>query len=220
MVHLLLSTEGLDDAQSAQCFFHLTHGVAPESLRLDALCFQLSAHIAHKPTHNRYDDKGKQCELPGNKDKCRKIADNQNRILEKHLQTGHDAVFYLLHITAHTSNNVTFAFLREKAQRQRCNLLVELVTDISHHTGTNRNDGGCRQEISACLEECSTSEEQANQQQGGCLPIVSYQSVDVIIHIVQQHRLDITPVPCHHSGGSLCITGLEQYLQDRYQGSK
>ena len=57
-IHLLFCTEGLDDAQSTQCFFHLTHGVAPQRLRLDGVLFKLSANIPHEPTEYRYENKG------------------------------------------------------------------------------------------------------------------------------------------------------------------
>ena len=57
-IHLLFCAEGLDNAQSPQCFFHLTHGVAPQRLRLDGVLFKLSAYITHEPTEYRYENKG------------------------------------------------------------------------------------------------------------------------------------------------------------------
>ena len=108
-VHLLLGTESLDDSQTTQRFFYLTHRVAPQGLGLDALGFQLSSDITHKPAHDGYDNQGEERQLPRDEDKGGKVGDDQDGILEQHLQTRHDAVLYLLHITAHTGNDVTLA---------------------------------------------------------------------------------------------------------------
>ena len=63
-VHLILGTESLDDAQSAQRLLHLAHRVAPERLSLDALLLQAAAHHSHEPAEDGYKDDGEQRELP------------------------------------------------------------------------------------------------------------------------------------------------------------
>ena len=63
-VHLLLGTEGLDDAEAAKRLFHLTHRVAPQCLRLHALSLQLTAYPPHEPPHDGNDDECKHRELP------------------------------------------------------------------------------------------------------------------------------------------------------------
>ena len=68
LVHLLLGTEGLDDAQSAQRFLYLTHRVAPQGLRLDALPLQLAAHNAHEPAEEGHEDDGEERELPADEE--------------------------------------------------------------------------------------------------------------------------------------------------------
>ena len=44
-IHLFFCTERLNNAQSAQCFFHLTHCVAPKSLCCNTTLFQLRPTI-------------------------------------------------------------------------------------------------------------------------------------------------------------------------------
>ena len=137
-VHLLFRNKRLDDPQTTQCLLHLTHRVAPQRLGLDRLGLQFSAYPTHKPAHDGHDGQGKQCQLPRDKQQGCKITDNQDRILKQHLQTRHDRVFHLIHVTAHPRNDVPLPFLREEAQRQRRDLLVNLVAHIPHHTCPDR----------------------------------------------------------------------------------
>ena len=66
-VHLPFGTESLDDAQTTECFFHLTHRIAPECLGLDGVLLQLTAYPTHKPAHNGYDGQCEECQLPRDK---------------------------------------------------------------------------------------------------------------------------------------------------------
>ena len=114
-VHLLFSDKGLDDAQTSQCLLHLTHRVAPQGLGLDRILLQLTTYPTHEPPHDGNDDEGEECQLPRDKEQGSKIADDENRVLEQHLERGHDGVLYLLHITTHAGNDVTLALLGEEA---------------------------------------------------------------------------------------------------------
>ena len=109
VVHLLLSIECLDDAQPTQRFFHHAHGITPQCLCLDGILFQLASDEAHKPAHQRYEDDGEKGELPRNKYQRGEIGNNQDGILEKHVETRHDGIFNLLYVTTHTSDDVTLA---------------------------------------------------------------------------------------------------------------
>ena len=117
-VHLPFSTEGFDNSQTTECLFHLTHRVAPQRLGLDRVLLQFSAYPSHEPSHDGYDDDRKECQLPRDEKQGGKVADNQDGVFEQHLQTRHNRVLDLLHITAHTGNDVTLALLAEEAKRQ------------------------------------------------------------------------------------------------------
>ena len=160
-VHLLFGTEGLDDAQSAQRLLDLAHRVAPQGLGLDALRLQLATHIAHQPAHDGHDDEREERQLPGNEDEGRKIRDDEDRILEQHLERRHDGVLNLLHVATHTGNDVALALLREEAKWQCRNLLVELVADVTHHARADRNYRGSREEVGTRLEKSGESQEES-----------------------------------------------------------
>ena len=137
-VHLLLRNERLDDSQTTQCLLHLTHRIAPQCLSLDRLRLQFPAYPTHKPAHDGHDGQGKQRQLPRDKQQGCKITDNQDGVLKQHLQTRHDRMLHLVHVTAHPRNDVSLPFLREEAQRQRRDLLVNLVAHIPDHTCPDR----------------------------------------------------------------------------------
>lgn len=81
-VHLVLRTEGLDDAQAAQRLLHLAHRVAPQGLRLDGLRLQLAAHHAHEPAEDGYEDDGEERQLPTDGQQGGEIDDDQDGIFE------------------------------------------------------------------------------------------------------------------------------------------
>ena len=139
-IHLLFSTKRLDDAQATQRFLHLTHCVAPQCLCLNRVLFQLSPHIPHKPTKNWNENQRKKRELPRHDDQCGKIGDDKNGIFKQHVKRRHDRTLDFLHIAAHPCNNITLAFFREKTERQRRDLLIQLIANIAHYPCPNRDN--------------------------------------------------------------------------------
>ena len=60
LIHLLFSTECLDDSEPAKRFLHLTHSVAPQCLGSNGICLQFLAHGTYRPSHYRNKDNGEQ----------------------------------------------------------------------------------------------------------------------------------------------------------------
>ena len=60
LIHLLFSTECLDDSETAKRFLHLTHSVAPYCLGSNGICLQLLAHGTYRPSHYRDKDNSEQ----------------------------------------------------------------------------------------------------------------------------------------------------------------
>ena len=164
LVHLLLCNKRLDDPQTTQCLLHLTHRVAPQRLSLDRLRLQFPAYPTHKPAHDGHDGQGKQRQLPRDKQQGCKITDNQDGVLKQHLQTRHDGVFHLIHVTAHPRDDVPLPFLREEAQRQRRDLLVNLVAHVPDHTCPDRQHRDRSQEIRSRLQGRHYCQEHPDQQ--------------------------------------------------------
>ena len=142
LVHLFFCTERLDDVQAAQRFFYHTHRVAPKCLCLDTVCLQFLAHYSHEPAERWYKENGEEGELPTDADQRNEIEENQDRVLEEHVERRHDAVLHFLHITAHAGNDISLALLAEETERETVYLLVNLVADVSYDTCTDRYDGG------------------------------------------------------------------------------
>ena len=217
-VHLLLGDEGLDDAQSPQRLLHLAHRVAPQGLGLDGVLLQFTAHEAHEPSHDGDDGQREECQLPGYEEQGGEVTDDEDGVLEHHLQAGHDGVLHLVYVAAHAGDDVTLALLAEEAHGQRRDLAVELVAHVAHHACPDGQDAYRCQVVDARLQEGGGSQEQADQQQRRRLAPFGDEAVHVVVHVVHQHLLHVTPVPCHQAGGSLCVARLEQDLQDGYQG--
>ena len=142
LVHLFFCTERLDDAQAAQGFFYHTHRVAPKCLCLDTVCLQFLAHYSHEPAERWHKEDGEEGELPTDADECDEIEEDQDRVLEEHVERRHDAVLHFLHITAHAGDDIALALLAEETERETVYLLVNLVADVSYDTCTDRYDGG------------------------------------------------------------------------------
>ena len=107
-----------------------------------------------------------------------------------------------------------------KKLRERIDLLVELVADVTHDTSTDRYDGGGREEISSRLQECHECQEQTDHQKGGRSTVFHDKFLDVIVHVVGGHFLEGAPVsvPGHIVVGTDAAIYLKQDLQDWYQG--
>ena len=100
-------------------------------------------------------------------------------------------MLHLVHVTTHTGDDVTLTLLAEEAHRQSCNLSVELVTHITYYTRTNwKNADGC-EIIDTCLQSGGHSQKQSDKQQCRSLAPFCNQTIDIVVHIVHQHRLDV-----------------------------
>ena len=130
---------------------HTLLGTETECLCLDRLCFQFTAYPSHEPSHDGHDNEGEKRQFPRDEDEGSEIADNEDRVLEEHLQRCHDGVLDLLHVTTHAGDDITFALLGEESEWQRSDLLVELVADIAHDASPDGNDRGCGEEIGTSL---------------------------------------------------------------------
>ena len=82
------------------------------------------------------------CGKSDDTDDLEEIEEDQDRVLEEHVERRHDAVLHFLHITAHAGNDISLALLAEETERETVYLLVNLVADVSYDTCTDRYDGG------------------------------------------------------------------------------
>ena len=220
VVHLLFGAERLYYAQSAERLLHLRHGVAPQALCLYRLALELSSHEAHEPSEDGHEDEGEERQLPRDEEQGGEIGDDENGVLEEHVERRHDAAFYLAHVARHACNDVAFALLGEEPEGQRRDLCVELVANVAHHARADGYDGCRREKIGTRLEEGGKGEEQANEQQRRRCSHVAYELRHIIVGVVGHHLLYVVERPRHEvcrRSRSLCA---EQDLQDGYEGGE
>ena len=84
--HLVFCYKSLDYTQSAKRLFQLRHGITPFSLGFQRLTLQFLADFSHQPAHTRQYQDSKQSQLPAGYNQSGKIKQNQDRILEQHIQ--------------------------------------------------------------------------------------------------------------------------------------
>ena len=112
--HLLLSYEGLDDAQTSQRLVKLCQHVAPLSLNRGRLALQLTTDGTHNPTCQRGNNDDKQGELPTDCEHRSKADDDGNGLANEHIDTAGDGILYSTHVSRHTGNDVALALLGEE----------------------------------------------------------------------------------------------------------
>ena len=152
LLHLLLSNECFDDAESSQSLFYLTDTITPFRLGKERTCFQLLADTTNTPCQQWHHQQREQRELPTHGKHGTYIDKNKDRILDQHVERGGDATIYLVHIGTHTCQDITFSFFWEERQRQRKNLLVDVSTDVAHNTCTEWHQTSGTSEICGSLQ--------------------------------------------------------------------
>ncbi len=182
--HLLFCIEGLDDAETAQGFLHLGHGVAPEGLRLQGLALELLADDAHHPDEGGDEGEHDEHHFRAQEHQEPEIQDDQDRVLDKHFDGGGDGGFHLVHVTAHPGDDVTLAFLGEKADGKVQDLVVDAVPDVLDDAGADGDHHGGGPEVAGSLEGREEDHDGAKEQQGRDRPVlggeVGYQPVGVV----------------------------------------
>ncbi len=213
--HLLLGVESLDDAEAAQGFLHLGHGVAPEGLRLQGLPLELFADNAHHPDESGDESKHDEHHFRTQEHQEPEIEDDQDRVLDQHLDGSGDGGLHLVHVAAHPGDDVALAFLGEETDGQVQDLVVDAVADVLDDAGADRDHHGGGAEIAGGLERREEDHDRAQQQKGRDGSVlggkVGYQPIGV----VDQDVLEGIPI---RSPGDECVLGRIQPEQDVQQG--
>ena len=218
--HLVFSGEGFDDAHAAERFFQLRHGLAPFVLCVETLVFEFSADASHHPSHQREDDDGEDGQLPGGVDEHAEVANQQDGVLDEHVQRAGDGVFDFVHVAAHACNDVTFSLVGKEGQGERDDFVIDLCPDVAHDAGAHRNHDSDGSKIASCLEKRRCHEEDANDEERVFRAVGVHQLRSVPIHVVHHDVFDA------HSGGSprnefiFVLVDSEEQLQHRNDGDE
>ena len=140
-----------------------------------------------------------------------KVHNDENGVLEEHVERRHDRRLYLLHIATHTGNDVALSLLTEESERELVDLLVELVAYVSHHARANGYDGSRRKEVGSRLEERHERQRQSDEEQRGGGSHRGDEVVDIIVHVVHQGIL--VERPRHEARRRVGVACLKQDLQ-------
>ena len=212
-LHLLLGPECLDDAQAAEGLFNLRHRVAPQRLGLQGLRFQLAADPAHDPEHEGSEQDGEEGHLPGNENQGAEVEDDQDWVLDQHVQGGRDGSLDFLDVAADAGDDVSFPLLGEEAQGQAEDLAIDFHPDVLDQAGADRDHHGARTEIAGGLEDRHHAEGQAEEQERDGSAVHGHELADVPIDVVEEFRPEIhLRVPGHEFIDF--SVDVEQYLED------
>ena len=189
-LHLVFCDERLDDAQTAKCLFKLRHNLAPFSLRFERLSLEFLSDCAHTPGHKRNHSHSEQCKLPAGRDKSSEIEEDEDRVLDEHIKRTCDRVFDLVHVAAHSCDDVSLFLLREESDRKTEKLVVYLCSDVSYDTGPERNHNRGRTEVAGCLERCHRYHKQTDDHKGLRSSPSLHRKGGIVVHIVHHQVFD------------------------------
>ncbi len=218
-VHLLLGTESLYYAQSAERLLHLAHSVTPQGLHVERLRLELAAHHSHEPSHGGNHGKSEERQLPTDEEQRNNIAHNEDRILEKHVERRHYRCLHLVHVAGDARYDVTLAFVGEETQRQRRYLEVYQIAYVADYSRTYGHDKCRGTEIQARLYQCCENEEQPDGKQCRHRSPAVYHLTNVIVQVAGGPVFQ-TPVAPSHRACHPVLVYLEKYLQYGYQCRK
>ena len=149
------------------------------------------------------------------------IDNDENGVLDNHVERRGNAGINLIHVCADTCQNVSFPLLREEGKRQGENLLVDVHSDVTDDACTQRHQTGRTPEVSSSLQQRQEGQEDTQDEQGSGWSLGLHQLLRVVVAIVLGHihpLVDAVACPSHqfipfrvHS---------EENLQDRYENGE
>ena len=213
--HLAFGQERLDYAQAAECLFDLRHGVGPEALGFEAARLEFTTYRGHNQQHNWREDQCKDRQFPRHRKEHGEVDDDQNRVLDQHVQrTGYRGLDFL-DIAAHTGYDVALALLREETYRQREDFAVNLHAHVLDYAGAYRYHHRRRAEVAAGLDKGDGAEAEAEDEQNLAGPVGGHPIAYIVVDVVRKacEIIDLFP-----GNEFIYLTrGVEENLQNRYE---
>ena len=213
--HALFGAEGLDDAQAAEGFFDLAHGVAPVALGFGGIGLEFAAGEADDEDHHRGEDDDEQRELPGHAEEDEEVDDDQDGVLDQHLDGAGDGGFDFLDIAADAGDDVAFPFLAEEAEGQGENLAVDLHAEVLDDAGADGDHDGGGAEVAGHLDQDDADEDEAEHQQDVALAVLFDVLGDVVVGVVGDFVEGHAAVP-----GDEVVVGVADVEEDLEDGDQ
>ena len=98
-------------------------------------------------------------------DEDAEVEQDQDRVLDEHLDGGGDGVLHLVHVAAHPGDDVALALLREEADGEGEDLVVDAVPDVLDDAGADGDHHGRGPEVAGGLEGREEDHHRTKQQE-------------------------------------------------------
>ena len=193
LLDLPLGVERLDDAQPTERLLDLTHQRPPLCLPHERLALELLTHLTHRIASHGQEDEDESCQLPTDQEHGREVNQNEDGILEQHVERTHDRGLNLVHVARDARQDVAFALLGEEAERQLGDLAIDLVAHVAHHAGADGDHGVESHVHGQHLEERHHDQRYAEQDERCGAALGLNEVVDVPVEVVLQHTGERTP---------------------------
>ena len=209
--HGLLGKEGLYYAESAQSLFHHAHSVAPQGLGLGRTLLEVTPYDSHQPHHQRCEHQHEEGEFPGDEDEGPYVENDEDRILQDHVQRTGDGVLDLLHVAAHAGDDIPFALLGEEPEGKGEYLVVDLQAHVLHYARAHWHHHRGGAEVAGSLEGRHQDKYPGKNEKGYHGAVMAQVTGYEPVEIVDEYLFEIAASPGNE------VVGVLFHLEDDLQ---
>ena len=193
LINELLCGEGLDDTQPAERLLDLTDELPPLVLRLEAGALERLPYASHDEARDGQDEEDEEGELPADDEHRAEVDEDEDRVLQKEIERTHHGILHLPDVPRDTGQHVALALFAEEAQRQSKDLCIELITQVTDDSRTDRHEEEAPEVGSTDLQERHQHQIDAEDDEcvGGSLSLDEPR--DEVAKVIRHHLLHLRP---------------------------
>ena len=211
IIHLRLGIEGLDDSQTTESLLKDAEKLAQLSLSLTTLAFEVLTYATDDCAGKRKHDESEEGELRAHDNHRDEIYDDEDGVLEEHVNGGHDRPLDLADIASGSLHDVSLTLFLKEADREADNLGVDLLTDVADDIITKTYAGVGGEICRGALEDSAENHEETRIEESVACTVIELYEGDVIIEIIDNHLIIHSP---REERRNLTLL-LEDNLEDR-----
>ena len=190
--HLVLGNESLDDAQPTQCLLNLTDAVGEFGLHGQGLRLQFLTDSPNAECHQGHYKQSEEGKLPTDYDECSHVNEDEDGILDDHIQRGGDGRIYLVDVSCDTCHDVALALFAKEGEGQTNNLAINVVAYITHNAGSEWSQHGRTPKIGGSLQEGEEGKDESQKQQRSGRSVGLDELLAVVIAVVLGYLQQVT----------------------------
>ena len=153
-------------------------------LRFHGVGLEAASGGADDADHQRGEDDDEERELPGHPEEDAQVDEDQDRVLDQHLDGAGDGGLHFLDVAADAGDDVAFALLAEEAEREGEDLAVDLHPKVLDDAGADGDHHGGGAEVAGYLDGDDADEDEAEHQQDAALAVGLDVLRDVVVGVV------------------------------------